>query len=46
MVVFLWLLIDELSDLWVTGIDTRDAANDNRVFKIWAMLLWMINNSE
>lgn len=44
MDVFLWTLIDELNKLWVDGIDTHDAASDNRVFKMWVALLWTIND--
>ena len=32
--VFLQPLIDELNDLWVNGIDTRDVVSDNRVFRM------------
>ena len=44
MDVFLWPLIDELNELWANGIDARDAASDNRVFRMRAVLLWTIND--
>ena len=44
MDLFLPLFIDEFNDLWVNGIHTRDTASDNKVFKIRALLLWMIND--
>ena len=42
--VFLRPLIDELKELWVNGIDMHDVANDNIIFRMWAALLWMIND--
>ncbi|KAL5581895.1 hypothetical protein UlMin_014337 [Ulmus minor] len=44
MDVFLRLLVEELKELWESGIDTRDAANDRKVFKMWAALLWTVND--
>ncbi|KAL5555616.1 hypothetical protein UlMin_037852 [Ulmus minor] len=37
-------LIEELKELWESGIDTRDAGNDRKVFKMRAALLWMVND--
>ena len=42
MDVFLWSLIDELKDLWVVGVETRDAV-DNSVFIMHVALLWSVN---
>ena len=44
MDVFLQPLIEELKELWENGIDTRDAGNDRKVFKMRAALLWMVND--
>ena len=43
MYVFLCLLIDELKDLWVLGVETWDAV-DNSVFTLRATLLWTVND--
>ena len=37
-------LIDELKELWVHGLDTRDAASENGVFRMRAALLWTVND--
>ncbi|KAL5576253.1 hypothetical protein UlMin_017952 [Ulmus minor] len=42
--VFLRPLIDELKELWVHGLDTRDAAYENGVFRMRAALLWTVND--
>ena len=39
MDVFLRLLLEELKELWESGIDTRYAGNDRKVFKMRAALL-------
>ncbi|KAL5552411.1 hypothetical protein UlMin_002587 [Ulmus minor] len=44
MDVFLRPLIDELKELWVHGLDTRDAASENSVFRMRAALLWTVND--
>ncbi|KAL5579091.1 hypothetical protein UlMin_011533 [Ulmus minor] len=44
MDVFLRPLIEELKELWENGIDTRDAGNDIKVFKMRAALLWTVND--
>ncbi|KAL5569490.1 hypothetical protein UlMin_026065 [Ulmus minor] len=44
MVIFLRPLIDELKELWVHGLDTRDAAYENGVFRMRAALLWTVND--
>ncbi|KAL5560845.1 hypothetical protein UlMin_037056 [Ulmus minor] len=44
MDVFLCQLIDELKELWVHGLDTRDAASENGVFRMRAALLWTVND--
>ncbi|KAL5562930.1 hypothetical protein UlMin_032677 [Ulmus minor] len=44
MDVFLRPLIEELKELWENGIDTRDAGNDKKVFKMRAALLWTVND--
>ena len=44
MDVFLCPLIDELNELWVHGLDTRDAASENGVFRMRAALLWTVND--
>ncbi|KAL5569773.1 hypothetical protein UlMin_026348 [Ulmus minor] len=44
MDVFLRPLIDELKELWVHGLDTRDTAYENGVFRMRAALLWTIND--
>ncbi|KAL5570090.1 hypothetical protein UlMin_026665 [Ulmus minor] len=44
MDVFLRPLIDELKELWVHGLDTRDAAYENGVFRMRAALLWTVND--
>ena len=44
MDVFLWPLVEELKELWESGIDMRDADNDRNVFKMRAALLWMVND--
>ena len=41
--VFLQPLIDELIDLWVTGLQTYDA-NAKNSFKLQVALLWTIND--
>ncbi|KAM6574690.1 hypothetical protein CsatA_023017 [Cannabis sativa] len=41
--VFLRPLVDELKELWVNGVDTRDCRT-NTVFKLRAALLWTIND--
>ena len=43
MDVFLRPLVDELKDLWVNGVDTRDSTT-NRMFKMRAALLWTVND--
>ncbi|KAM6565737.1 hypothetical protein CsatA_024865 [Cannabis sativa] len=43
MDVFLRPLVDELKELWVDGVDTRDCRT-NTVFKLRAALLWTIND--
>ncbi|KAL5540764.1 hypothetical protein UlMin_044087 [Ulmus minor] len=43
MDVFLRPLVEEL-ELWESGIDTRGAANDRKVFKMRAALLWTVND--
>ena len=42
MDVFLRPLVNELKDLWVEGIVTRDSTT-NKMFKLPAALLWIIN---
>ncbi|KAL5571521.1 hypothetical protein UlMin_021118 [Ulmus minor] len=44
MNVFLRPLINELKELWVHGLDTRDAAYENGVFRMRAALLWIVND--
>ena len=44
MDVFLRPLIEELKELWENGIDTHDAGNDKKVFKMQAALLWTVND--
>ncbi|KAL5573640.1 hypothetical protein UlMin_023237 [Ulmus minor] len=44
MDVFLRPLIEELKELWENGIDTRNAGNDRKVFKMRAALLWTVND--
>ena len=44
MDVFLQPLVEELKELWESGIDTRDATNDRKVFKMRAALLWTVND--
>ncbi|KAL5543986.1 hypothetical protein UlMin_007770 [Ulmus minor] len=44
MDVFLRPLIEELKELWENGIDTCDAGNDRKVFKMRASLLWTVND--
>ncbi|KAL5559557.1 hypothetical protein UlMin_035768 [Ulmus minor] len=44
MDVFLRPLIDELKELWVHGLDTRDAASENSMFRMRAALLWTVND--
>ncbi|KAL5577584.1 hypothetical protein UlMin_019283 [Ulmus minor] len=44
MDVFLRPLIDELKELWVHGLDTRDAAYENGVFRMRVVLLWTVND--
>ena len=44
MDIFLRPLVDELKELWESGLDTRDTANDNQVFRMRAALLWKIND--
>ena len=41
--VFLRPLIDELKELWVTGVQTRDAV-DGSFFTLRAVLMWTIND--
>ncbi|XP_030505429.2 uncharacterized protein LOC115720419 [Cannabis sativa] len=43
MDVFLRPLVDELKELWVDGVDTRDCRT-NTMFKLRATLLWTIND--
>ena len=43
MDVFLRPLVDELKDLWVNRVDTRDSTT-NRMFKMRAALLWTVND--
>ena len=43
MNVFLRPLINELKDLWVLGLETRDTV-DNSVFTMCAALLWLVND--
>ena len=42
MDVFLLPLIDELKELWVSEVETRDAV-DNSIFTMCATLLWIVN---
>ena len=44
MDVFLQPLINELNDLWVNGLETRDAASKNGVFRMRAAHLWIVND--
>ena len=44
MELFLWPLVEELKELWESGIDTCDTANDSKVFIMRATLLWMVND--
>ncbi|KAL5563670.1 hypothetical protein UlMin_033417 [Ulmus minor] len=44
MDIFLRPLIEELKELWENGIDSRDAGNDRKVFKMRAALLWTVND--
>ncbi|KAL5560887.1 hypothetical protein UlMin_030634 [Ulmus minor] len=44
MDIFLRPLIDELNELWVHGLETRDAAYENGVFRMHAALLWTVND--
>ena len=44
MDVFLRPLIDELNELWVHGLETRDATYENGVFRMRAALLWIVND--
>ena len=44
MNIFLRPLIDELNELWVNSLDTRNAVTNNRVFRMQAVLLWTIND--
>ncbi|KAM6542647.1 hypothetical protein CsatB_007094 [Cannabis sativa] len=41
--IFLRPLVDELKELWVNGVDTRDCRT-NTVFKLRAALLWTVND--
>ena len=43
MDVFLRPLIDELKELWVSRLETRDVFN-NSVFTMRAALLWIVND--
>ncbi|XP_062076592.1 uncharacterized protein LOC133781568 [Humulus lupulus] len=43
MDVFLRPLVDELKQLWINGVDTRDGTK-NEFFKMRAALLWTIND--
>ncbi|XP_060962267.1 uncharacterized protein LOC133032365 [Cannabis sativa] len=43
MDVFLRPLVDELKELWVDGVDTRDCTT-NTMFKLRAALLWTVND--
>ena len=43
MDVFLRPLIDELKELLVSGLETRDVV-DNSIFKMRAALLWIVND--
>jgi len=44
MDIFLRPLVEELKELWESGINTRDAANDRKVFKIRAVWLRTVND--
>ena len=44
MNVFLQPLVDKLKELWESGLDMRDTANDNKVFKMQEVLLWTVND--
>ena len=43
MDVFLRPLIDDLKELWVSGVEIRDAVNNNG-FTMYAALLWTVND--
>ena len=43
MDVFLRPLVDELKELWINGVETRDGRNNN-MFKMHAALLWTVND--
>ena len=44
MDIFLRPVVEELKELWESGIEMRDAANDSKVFKMRAALLWTVND--
>ncbi|KAL2511722.1 Protein argonaute 4 [Abeliophyllum distichum] len=44
MDVFLRPLVDELKELWTSGIDTRDVSTNNSIFRMRAMLLWTVSD--
>ncbi|KAL5572684.1 hypothetical protein UlMin_022281 [Ulmus minor] len=37
-------LVDELKELWESGLDTCDTAYNNKVFKMRVALLWTVND--
>ncbi|XP_062086582.1 uncharacterized protein LOC133792694 [Humulus lupulus] len=41
--VFLRPLVEELKELWINGVETRDGRN-NSMFKMRATLLWTVND--
>ncbi|XP_062112440.1 uncharacterized protein LOC133823592 [Humulus lupulus] len=41
--VFLRPLVEELKELWINGVETRDGRN-NSMFKMRAALLWTVND--
>ena len=43
MDIFMRLLIDKLQELWVYGVQTRDAESDN-TFCIYTVVIWTIND--
>ncbi|KAL2465528.1 Uncharacterized protein Adt_41379 [Abeliophyllum distichum] len=44
MDVFLRPLVDELKELWTSGIDTRDVSNNNCIFRMRVALLWTVSD--
>ncbi|KAL2542697.1 Uncharacterized protein Adt_03675 [Abeliophyllum distichum] len=44
MDVFLRPLVDELKELWTSGIDTRDVSSNNYLFRMRAALLWTVSD--